>query len=500
MRAPSTRVATTNHSSGIGSPPWAHRCASIALSIAVLVSAVACEPSGGGGGAGGEGGGAGGEGGGAGGEGGSGAGGEGGSGGAGGEGSGAGGEGGSGGAGGEGGAGGSSTAPTLAWARVYGGPGVDQGHVIASDAEGNFYVTGSFEGTVDFGAGPLTSGGQDDIFLLKLGPSGELLWSKRFGNDHDERGTRLATDGNGNIFLAGVYNANIVTPGESDNVDFGGGPLPGDDPGEYGFLVKLDRDGNHVWSWDSFDFRVTSLAVDATGHVYTVTSSFQYGAYLARKDGATGGQLWGTWIVNGGGWPFTTSLALDSAGNVVFASGTESGPGVCPCQQRFGVGKLTPAGGLLWRRSFSDGEPSPGAATYGAMAHVVAVNTADEIFVAGHSLGNVDFGGGVLPAGDVLVKLDPSGEHVFSRPSHRIFFMVGDRDGNILVDDGHIVNLDPNGTKLWTLPFWVPLSRVSVSPLGTIAATGSTTTALDFGDGPLPFAGALDISVVALNP
>jgi hypothetical protein len=41
---------------------------------------------------------------------------------------------------------------------------------VAVDSGGNSVVTGFFQGTVDFGTGPLTSAGADDIFLLKLTP------------------------------------------------------------------------------------------------------------------------------------------------------------------------------------------------------------------------------------------------------------------------------------------------------------------------------------------
>jgi hypothetical protein len=50
--------------------------------------------------------------------------------------------------------------------------------------------------------------------------------------------TRLLNDGNGNLYLAG-------TVPEKDAVDFGGGPLPA---GKRLFLVKLDAQGEHVWS------------------------------------------------------------------------------------------------------------------------------------------------------------------------------------------------------------------------------------------------------------
>jgi hypothetical protein len=58
---------------------------------------------------------------------------------------------------------------------------------VAVDVADNLYVTGSFTGTVDFGTGPLVSAGDTDIVVLKLDPSGNVIWSKRFGTPLRER-------------------------------------------------------------------------------------------------------------------------------------------------------------------------------------------------------------------------------------------------------------------------------------------------------------------------
>ena len=59
------------------------------------------------------------------------------------------------------------------WAKRMGGPGNDQVAAIAVDASGNVHTTGSFRDTADFDPGPgvfdLTSGGNEDIFVSKLG-------------------------------------------------------------------------------------------------------------------------------------------------------------------------------------------------------------------------------------------------------------------------------------------------------------------------------------------
>ncbi len=61
----------------------------------------------------------------------------------------------------------------LVWAKVMGGTQNDQSISIALDASGNAFTTGYFNGTADFdpGAGTfnLTSAGNSDIFIIKLG-------------------------------------------------------------------------------------------------------------------------------------------------------------------------------------------------------------------------------------------------------------------------------------------------------------------------------------------
>ena len=57
--------------------------------------------------------------------------------------------------------------------------------LIATDASGNLYITGRFQGTVDFDPGVatfnLTSNGSYDVFIQKMDSSGNFLWAKSFG-------------------------------------------------------------------------------------------------------------------------------------------------------------------------------------------------------------------------------------------------------------------------------------------------------------------------------
>ncbi|MBI4705509.1 MAG: hypothetical protein HY744_30820 [Deltaproteobacteria bacterium] len=121
------------------------------------------------------------------------------------------------------------------WSKAFGGASI--GYSVAVDGSGSALVTGSFDGTVDFGGGPLTSAGGYDIFVAKLDNAGGHLWSKSFGDASGQGGWAIAADGSGNV---------LVTGGFAGAVDFGGGPLTSAGGGDI-FVAKLDPSGNPVW-------------------------------------------------------------------------------------------------------------------------------------------------------------------------------------------------------------------------------------------------------------
>ena len=164
---------------------------------------------------------------------------------------------------------------TYGWTKTMGGTGDDRGYSAAVDASGNVYVTGWFEGTVDFDSGPgtdnHTSAGGDDIFLTKINSDGTYGWTKTMGGASMDYGRSAAVDGSGNVYVTGSFYLTVdFDPGlGTDNHTSAGG----DDI----FLTKINSDGTYGWtktmggaSYDSGH----SAAVDASGNVY-VTGYFQ---------------------------------------------------------------------------------------------------------------------------------------------------------------------------------------------------------------------------------
>lgn len=105
------------------------------------------------------------------------------------------------------------------------------------DNDGNITLAGELQGESDFGGGPLTSAGNDDIVMVKLAPDGTHLWSRTYGDAGSQCQSglfvncrrQLATDKDGNVLLAGAL---------TGEVSFGGAPLIVNGTVD-AFLVKL---------------------------------------------------------------------------------------------------------------------------------------------------------------------------------------------------------------------------------------------------------------------
>lgn len=102
----------------------------------------------------------------------------------------------------------------LSWAEHFKGLLAEIGQSIALDATGNVYATGSFKSVVDFDPGTnkfeLTSVGLEDVFILKLDPSGAFVWAKKFGNNFTDIGNCIfVSKTSGSIYLTGFFGGTV---------------------------------------------------------------------------------------------------------------------------------------------------------------------------------------------------------------------------------------------------------------------------------------------------
>jgi hypothetical protein len=82
----------------------------------------------------------------------------------------------------------------LTWSKRIGSTGDDKSVDGDTDSSGNYYITGSFVGTVDFagdgagGNGDVVSAGLNDVFTAKFSTSGSFEWVKRGGGTSADGG------------------------------------------------------------------------------------------------------------------------------------------------------------------------------------------------------------------------------------------------------------------------------------------------------------------------
>jgi len=207
------------------------------------------------------------------------------------------------------------------------GDGVENiGNGIASDANGNVFITGNFTGTITFDDVPLVSAGLGDIFIVKYDASGNLLWAKRAGGGSNIYAHDIAVDPTGNCYIIGEFydSANFDSHGVLSTIALDV------------FTAKYDPEGNALWaaSCGSVSSEVGSgIAVDNLGNVY-ISGYFQSefifnnipydtkgnrDGFVAKYD-ASGNPLWAT---VGGGWnnEFFNKIAVDGAGENIYVTG-----------------------------------------------------------------------------------------------------------------------------------------------------------------------------------
>ena len=108
----------------------------------------------------------------------------------------------------------SATDGSHVWSRRFGDADDQLGWAVAIDSASNVVMTGYFNGTMDFGDGPIQSAGGHDIFVAKLAGDGAGQWAKRFGDSKAQSGNSVAVDAAGNTYVVGNFEGSL---------DLGGG-------------------------------------------------------------------------------------------------------------------------------------------------------------------------------------------------------------------------------------------------------------------------------------
>ena len=95
------------------------------------------------------------------------------------------------------------------WSSNFGDLAYQYAYSAAADASGNIIVAGYFTGTVDFGGGTLTSNGAYDILIARFSSGGAHLWSDSFGDSDAQFSLGVAADASGNGFIVGSFQGTV---------------------------------------------------------------------------------------------------------------------------------------------------------------------------------------------------------------------------------------------------------------------------------------------------
>ncbi|HNU34532.1 MAG TPA: SBBP repeat-containing protein [Bacteroidia bacterium] len=337
----------------------------------------------------------------------------------------------------------------LVWVKIISSINSETSNTITIDNLGYIYVSGNFEGTVNFDFGQsnfsITAFGNNDVFILKLDINGNFIWAKQIGGITDESSRDIKILGD-KLYLTGTFTSTV-------DFDLGVGTFNLTSvAGRDAFVCKLDTGGNLIWAKQLGGAGTyqdgNALAIDTLGNVYVTgrfngTIDLDPGAGVFNVSTPTGNTLdmdaficklntvgdfvWGMKLGSNLG-DESYKIILDVLGNVyacgVFYNTIDFDPGT-------GVFNMTSAGGADFFMLKLDSDGNFGWAKRLGNTNndfgIISTDAYGSLYICGAFIGTFDS--------------DP-GASVFSLTSTGAFN-----------SNGFISKLDAQGNFLWAIKF-----------------------------------------------
>ncbi len=286
------------------------------------------------------------------------------------------------------------------WDKSYDKKQNDLGEEVLLAEDGGFYIVGTTN--LDFSG----SGALGDIYLIRTDADGTVLWDKTYGGEQSDEGLSITWTSDGNLLLAGV-----TRPAGAGGAD--------------AYLIKIDPEGNELWS-QTFASPLDEMV-----------------SARALADG--GFMLWGN-VVD----PNDPVADPGAAGYGGFAG-----------RSNIYLAKVDAAGNQLW------------AQTFGGQANLLAsagIQTADGGFMVLAALLRFPDPGDDL----YLLKVDAAGNQVWTRTweegTMAAYDLIHTNDDNYLIAGSYsptdntaqakadflFIKVDEQGNELWRNIFGVP--------------------------------------------
>jgi len=371
------------------------------------------------------------------------------------------------------------------WAKQIGGASaICRPNSITTDANGNIYTVGLFNGTVDFDPGQstyyLSSNNNFNIFISKIDPYGNLLWAIKTGDTESYSSTDIAVDATGNVYATGIFEG---------NVDFDPGPgifnITSRGKSDI-FLSKYNSSGLFIWvkqfGGDSSDI-VKSISIDLNDNIclagsfkgssdfdpgvttFSLTSMYNRNIFISKVN-SSGDFIWAKQLSSTNDQS-VNAISNDITGNIYLAGSFngiidfDPGPLTYSLTSYNEIGaytlKIDAAGNFVWAKIINTSLHSP------VYCNDIKIDPIGNVYTTGSFQGNPDFDPGVG-----INTMTSSGSH-----------------------DIYVSKLDASGNFIWAKKmgglFYEFGRAIDNDEFGNIYITGYFTTAVDFDPGPGTF-------------
>lgn len=290
---------------------------------------------------------------------------------------------------------------------------------VAVGPAGELYAAGTYDGAINFGSGKLT--GYKNGYLAAFGPGGASDFSLALGGEAEDWADDVTVTPSGNI---------VVAARAGDDTNFGAGAQSASYTRKDAVVVAYDPGGKHLWEVHIPEAVGSLLSVTSDGADNVVVTGLTYGpiqlggmsaeaggAFVA-KISAAGTPLWLRATTSGlGTYPSFFDAAIGPDGGVVVSGASYYG--------QFTIGGVTSGtsenGDVFWISLSPGGEVrhvrALGIPNY-YNAPQLAVAPDGDVLVGLTTYDAVDLGGGLIGTGIdqnvILGRFTAEGQHVRS--------------------------------------------------------------------------------------